>query len=476
MENIRRAKIVCTLGPASNTRAMIRRLSIAGMNVVRLNFSHGSHEEHARLIQETRLVSRVLQRPMSIIADLQGPKIRTGRLAGGGPVLLKAGQPFILTTSPAPGDASRVSTNYVHLHEEVKKGDRILIDDGLIEIRVGKVDGRDIHCEVVNGGELKERKGINLPGVRMRIPALTAKDRADLAFALDQAVDYIAVSFVREAADVTAVRKAVRRLGHETRIIAKLEKSEALECLEDILAVSDGVMVARGDLGVEMSPEKVPPAQKLIIRRAREYQLPVITATQMLDSMTRNPRPTRAEASDVANAVFDGTSAVMLSNETASGLYPVESVAMMDRIIREAEAVPRERWRNSGQRVWRQSIAESISQGVANAADTLGLKVVAVHTETGRTARLIAHYRPSCPIIAFSPIQKTRRSLALLWGVLPRKIGRIRNIDQLAKITERRLKEERLVSDGDIVGIVAGTPLSVAGTTNMVKLHTIGQL
>jgi pyruvate kinase len=469
---LRRAKIVCTLGPASNTPGMIRKLADAGMDVVRLNFSHGTHEEHARLIKTVRDISRRAQRPVSIIADLQGPKIRTGRMENG-PVTLNSGGGITLSTAKILGNSERVGIDYKHLHEEIKKGDRILVDDGLIELRVARIKGREIKCEVINGGVLHERKGINLPGVKLRVPSIDAKDKMDLAFALKHEADYIAVSFVREAVDVQNVARIIKRSGSRTGIIAKIEKAEGVDNIDDILRVSNGLMVARGDLGVEMNPEKVPPAQKHLIRRAREFRLPVITATQMLDSMTRNPRPTRAEASDVANAVFDGTSAVMLSNETASGKYPLESVKMMDRIIREAEAFPRENERFL-RRVWRISIAEAIAQGVCNATQALPVKCIAVFTETGRTARLLAHFRPGCPIIAFSPNQKTRRLLALLWGVLPRRISRLKNVDEMARIAEWRLVEEGLARKGDIVGIVAGTPLSVAGSTNMVKLHVIG--
>lgn len=473
LQDVRRAKIVCTLGPSSNTQDGIDALASAGMDVVRLNLSHGAHDDHAALVRMVRDCSRRLEKPMSIIGDLQGPKIRTGKLEGGRIVELVAGAAFEITTESVLGNAKRVGTTYTHLHEEVRKGDRILIDDGLIELRVRSVDGRSVHTEVVNGGPLNEHKGINLPGVKLRIPALTEKDKADLRFVLEQGVNWVAVSFVRSAEDVLEARHEALRYGKEPLIIAKLEKTEAIENLEEIIQASDGVMVARGDLGVEMSPEKVPPAQKHIISRASDFRLPVITATQMLESMTRNPRPTRAEASDVANAVFDGTSAVMLSNETASGKYPLESVMMMDRIVREAEAMPRRLERS--RKLWRLSVAEAISEAATNAADVLPVKVIAVFTETGTTARLIAHYRPPVPIIGFSPVQETRRRMALYWGVLPRKIAGVGNIDELAKTAEKRLIEERLCNKGDLVVIVAGTPLGVRGTTNMMKLHTVGQ-
>ncbi len=473
MKRFRSAKIVCTLGPATADRKSILKLAERGMDVVRVNFSHGTHAGHARVIKTVRAVSRKLKRPISIIADLQGPKMRTGTLAGARAVLLREGRTLTLTAGLRAGNAERVGTDYKHLHEDVKKGDRILIDDGLIALRVLSIRGKDVRCRVVHGGLLYERKGINLPGVKLRIPSVDAKDRRDLKFALAHGVDYVAVSFVRSARDVLAVRRIIRRAGRKAQIIAKLEKSEALDDLDSILEVSDAVMVARGDLGVEMSPEKVPTAQKRIIFRARDHRIPVITATQMLDSMIRNPRPTRAEASDVANAVYDGTCALMLSGETAVGRFPLETVSMMDRIIREAEAVA-----EPGVRaiplVRKADIAESICRGVCEAAKTMPVRCIAVFTETGRSARLVAHFRPPCPIVAFSPNQKTRRRLALLWGVRPRRISRVRDIDELARTAQWRLVEEGFARKGDIVGIVAGTPLSVAGSTNMVKLHTIG--
>ncbi|MBI3405074.1 MAG: pyruvate kinase, partial [Acidobacteria bacterium] len=318
----RRAKIVCTLGPASNSLEMIDRLMRAGMDVARLNFSHGSHADHARTIAHIRAASFKLERPTSILADLQGPKIRTGKLTGGKPVLLRTGQKFTITSRKVPGDVSCVSTTFTRLPKEVHAGDRILLSDGLIELRVAAVRGTDVRCEVLNGGELGENKGINLPGVKLKVSALTPKDRTDLAFALAQNVNYIAISFVRRAQDVKEAKAIIAKAGKNTPVIAKLEKPEAIENLDAILAVADGVMVARGDLGVEMSPEKVPVVQKQIISRARDARLPVITATQMLESMTQNPRPTRAEASDVANAILDGTDAVMLSAETATGRFP----------------------------------------------------------------------------------------------------------------------------------------------------------
>jgi pyruvate kinase len=337
---------------------------------------------------------------------------------------------------------------------------------------VRSVRGKDVICEVVIGGLLNEHQGINLPGANLDVPAFTPKDRRDLALALKLEVNYVAISFVRRAADVREVKAAIRRAGKDTPVIAKLERPEALDYLDEILAVADGVMVARGDLGVELSPEKVPVAQKHIIARARDFRVPVITATQMLDSMKKNPRPTRAEASDVANAIFDGSDAVMLSGETAIGRYPLEAVRMMGRIILEAEksvVFPPQPIRMTDMRV-----NETVAELVCHAADELRMKAIAVFTESGSSARLVSKYRPRVPIVAFSPDYETRRRISLFWGVLPRTIAAVRNIDSLAKLAERRLLEERYVRRGDIIGIVAGTPIGVRGTTNFMKLHVIG--
>jgi pyruvate kinase len=451
---------------------MIRKLIQAGMNVARLNFSHGTHEEHARSISILREAAVALKKPIAILADLQGPKIRTGALAGGGTVLLRTGQRFVITTAKVLGDSTRVNTTFYPMPREVKQGDRILLSDGLIELRVESTTHHEVICQVANGGLLGENKGINLPGVKLHVPALTQKDRADLRFALSQGADYIAVSFVRRPEDVVLAKTLVKRAKKDTPVIAKLEKPEAIENLEEILRVADGVMVARGDLGVEMKPECVPVVQKNIIARARENRRPVITATQMLESMTENPRPTRAEASDVANAIFDGSDAVMLSAETATGKYPVEAVGMMARIIEEAEASIQEFPRPAGTE--RLKVAETVAELVCHASRELHMKVIAVFTHSGFTARLVSRYRPLVPIVAFSPEATTRRRMALLWGVTPKSIADVKKIDALPAIAEKRLVEERLVKTGDVIGIVAGTPMGRRGTTNFMKFHVIG--
>jgi len=471
--DFRHSKIVCTIGPASCSPKIIERLLRAGMDVARLNFSHGSHQDHAQNIATLRKLALELEKPIAIMADLQGPKIRTGVLASGTPVILRAGQKFTITTAKILGDSTRVNTTFLPLPREVKRGARILLSDGLIELRVQQVRGREVICVVVNGGALGEHKGINLPGVQLRVPALTPKDRQDLRFALKQGVNYIAVSFVRRPEDVLMAKSLIRRAGFDTPVIAKLEKPEAIENLDAILRAADGVMVARGDLGVEMNPERVPVVQKMIISRAREFRRPVITATQMLESMTENPRPTRAEASDVANAIFDGSDAVMLSAETASGKYPVEAVSMMARIIEEAESSIREFPQPSSVQE-KLKVAESVAELVCHASRELHMKLIAVFTHSGFTARLVSRYRPLVPIIAFSPVAETRRRMALIWGVLPRNISNVRKIDGLASVAEKRLLEEKLVRNGDVIGIVAGTPMGIRGTTNFMKFHVIG--
>ena len=451
---------------------MIDKLVAAGMDVARLNFSHGTYEDHARLVKSVRRAAHQRKKAVAIIADLQGPKIRTGLIAGGGAVLLRAGQTFFLTTRNVAGTAEGVSTTFSGLPRSVGSGDTILLADGGIELRVLSVRGKDVACRVKNGGPLGEHKGINLPGAKLKIPSLTKKDVADLAFALEAGVDYVALSFVRTAKDVDAAHALIERAGKSPLVIAKLEKPEAIEHLDAILAVADAVMVARGDLGVEMSPERVPVVQKQIILRARNALVPVITATQMLDSMEKNPRPTRAEASDVANAIFDGSDALMLSGETAAGKYPVEAVRMMDRIIREAEANIAEPPRPARAATLR--ISEVVAQAVCRAAEELRMKAVVVFTESGASARLVSKYRPCVPIVAFTPNPETYPQMGLLWGVLPRRTGAMQDIDELTREAETRLLADGMVKPGDVVGIMAGTPVGARGSTNLMRLRRIG--
>jgi pyruvate kinase len=472
----RRAKIVATLGPASNTEPVFRDLVRAGVDVVRLNFSHGTHEEKLALIQMIRKISREEHKPLCILGDLQGPKIRTSKLKDHQPVLLKAGQRLTITPREVPGTAALVGTTFKTLAENVEQGSRILLSDGLIELRVHEVLGDDVVCEIINGGMLGENKGINLPGIPVRVPSLTEKDTEDLEFALKAGVDAIAVSFVRTAEDVQLVRNRVTAYGSETWIIAKLEKPQAIEHLDSILQVADGIMVARGDLGVEVPPEKVPAIQKHIIRRAAEYFKPVITATQMLESMIENPRPTRAEVSDVANAVYDGTDAVMLSGESAVGKYPVEAVSMMARIVSEAERHIKEDREYAEPRIRqsRLSIAETICEATAHAADDLDLRGIALFTESGATARQLSKYHPAAPLFALSPIDVTINRLNLLWGTTPIRCPKVNSTEALVEVAESLLEQFGYVRNREVIAIVAGTRTK-SGSTNFLRLHVLGE-
>lgn len=471
----RRAKIVATLGPASNTEPVIRDMIRAGVDVVRLNFSHSTHERKAAVIQKIRQVSYEERKPLCILADLQGPKIRTTLLKDHQPVLLKEGHRLTITPRDVLGTASLVGTTFKTLAENVEQGSRILLSDGLIELRVHEVDGEDVVCDIVNGGLLGESKGINLPGVLVRTPSLTEKDSLDLEFALNHGCDAIAVSFVRTAEDVALVRNRVAAHGADTWIIAKLEKPQAVEHLDAILQVADGIMVARGDLGVEVPPEKVPAIQKYIIRRAAEYSKPVITATQMLESMIENPRPTRAEVSDVANAIYDGTDAVMLSGESAVGKYPVESVEMMARIVSETErhmrdnGEPEPRDRRHGL-----TIAETICEATAHAADDLDLRGIALFTESGATARQLSKYHPTAPIFALSPLEVTVNRLNLLWGTTPIRCPKVNSTEALVDCAESLLEKGGYVRPREVIAIVAGTRTK-SGSTNFMRLHAMGE-
>ena len=471
----RRAKIVATLGPSCSTADVFRRLVRQGLDVARLNFSHGTHEQKAELIRMVRTVSAAEKKPICILADLQGPKIRTGKLKDHKPVQLVAGAQLTITPREVPGTATLVGTTFKTLAENLGPGSRILLSDGLIELHVSRIEKLDVVCDIVNGGLLGENKGINLPGIPVKVPSLTEKDEEDLIFAVGQGVDAVAVSFVRTADDVRHVRRRLDALKSDCWIIAKLEKPQAVEHLDSILEVADGIMVARGDLGVEVPPEKVPAIQKHIIRRAAEYRKPVITATQMLESMIENPRPTRAEASDVANAIYDGTDAVMLSGETAAGKYPVETVAMMAKIVAETEHQIRldPPARRPVVPTTRLSVAETICECMAHSAQDLELAAIAIFTETGSTARLLSKYHPEPPIFALSPYEKVVNRATLLWGTFPILCTRFRDTDKLVNMAEEVLESHGYVQRSQIVGIVAGTRTR-SGATNFMRLHMIG--
>ena len=471
----RRAKIVCTIGPASESRESLAALLEAGMDVARLNFSHGTHAEHARRLRLLRRLARERGKPLAILRDLQGPKIRTGPLAQGKPVDLHAKSAVILTTRSVAGNARVISTSFQALPREVQRGSRLLLSDGLIELRVERVAGRDVVGRVIEGGQLGEHQGINLPGTPLKISALTSKDRADLKFAIEHGVDYVALSFVRRPEDILELKRLLARADREIPVVAKLEKPEAIDRLEEILSVADAVMVARGDLGVELPPEKVPVIQKLVIDRANARKVPVITATQMLESMTAHSRPTRAETSDVANAVFDGSDALMLSAETSVGRYPIEAVRMMARIISAAESSPRAagsaRRRRAGEAML--TVPEAVSDSVAHMAEEPDLQTIAVFTQSGSSARLISKCRPRVPVFAFSPFPQVLRLTALYWGVYPLHLPQVRSTESMIEEAGRMLGERRVVTPGDLIAVVAGTPIARRGTTNLLKVHRV---
>ncbi len=474
---IRRTKIVCTLGPASSDRETIRRLVQAGMDVARLNFSHGSHDDHRRLIEYVREVADEEERVVPILQDLQGPKIRIGPVLNGG-VLIHKGQTLVLTTEPIEfSTRERVYVNYSTLPQDVSRGGRILIDDGLLELEVEDIVDGEIVTEVVVGGPLRSRKGVNLPDIRTTTPSLTTKDIEDLEFGLSMDVDLIALSFVRDVADVMNLVNRVRESGKRVTVIAKIEKPEAVRKIDLILAKADAIMVARGDLGIEMPISQVPSTQKMIIHKCMMAAKPVITATQMLESMIDNPRPTRAEASDVANAVLDGSDALMLSGETAVGKHPDRVVEVMSKIIIEAEQHTR-MYQNplttqTLHRFRSDDVTESVSFTAYDLAEQIGAAAIACLTATGATARAIARHRPSVPVYAFTDDERVVRQLGLLWGTKSFTIPFQRDTDEGVNLVHRILTEKGLVKKDDLIVITAGMPLPAKGRTNMVLVSRI---
>jgi pyruvate kinase len=468
-----KTKIVATIGPASDTKSMLKRLIAAGMNVARLNFSHGSYETHGTVIGHLRSLSRTLNIPVSILIDLQGPKIRTGKLKSGEPVFLKTGDTVSITTKNISGTAESIATTYPYLPKDVKTGDTILLDDGLITLQALSKTGDTVQCLIINGGILKEHKGINLPGVTISAPSMTAKDERDVNFGLKNNVDYFALSFVRSAEDLLKIKRIIKRQGGDTPVIAKIEKPEAVENINEILEAADGVMVARGDLGVEMRPEYVPTIQKQIILAANHANKPVITATQMLETMCTNPIPTRAEASDVANAIFDGTGAVMLSGETASGSYPVESVAMMAKIAANAEQSPFMKYRLQYPKHKDNPVPQAIAQSTVNICHEVNAKGVLIFSVSGSTAKLISRDRPGKPVYAFTPSLKIYHRLALIWGITPLYLPNIDDVQRLIKAGENILIQKKFVQDGDLLVIAVGLGFK-EGSTNVIKIHRVG--
>jgi pyruvate kinase len=466
-----KTKVVCTIGPASESPETLRKLILAGMNVARLNFSHGTHREHKEKIDRLRSLASELERPIAILQDLCGPKIRVGQIPSPG-LELKPGQSLILTTEEIVADGNRVHVSYQNLPSDVRVGDRLLLADGLMEIVVRKIWGHDVTCDVVTGGVLTSNKGINMPTGTLKAPSLTEKDKADLLFGLDCDVDYVALSFVRSAADIQEIKAIIGDYGKNTPVIAKIEKHEAVENIDEILTATDGIMVARGDLGVEIPLDQVPYIQKRLVRKANEAGKPVIIATQMLRSMVASPRPTRAEAADVANGVLDGADAIMLSEETASGEYPVLAVEFMVRIADSAEA------HYPHQKYLAMLKASSVSKSVAHAACTLAEQLdaaaIVATTRSGATARHISHFRPSAPIVALSPDQRAVRELCLYWGCLPSFQSVKHDNDELIETAPRMALETEYVAPGDRVVITAGrSTMFGKGTTDLVWVTTL---
>lgn len=471
----RKTKIVCTIGPSTNTPEKIRELVDAGMDVVRLNFSHGSHAEHKKVIEHIRQVSDELKVNISILMDLQGPKIRVGLMKDGSQ-FIETGQYVNLTPEDIEGNQSIIPIDYPYLFKDAKEGDTILMDDGLLEFRIIKVEESGITARCEAGGELKSRKGVNLPNVNLSISAITEKDVEDLDFGLAEGIDFVALSFVRFADDVQEIISKIRARGSNAGVIAKLEKPEALNQIDEIIEEADGLMVARGDLGIELASERVPLIQKRIIKKCKQAGKPVITATQMLESMIVNPRPTRAESSDVANAVLDGTDAVMLSGESAVGKYPIDATRQLDKICRNmelrADSIYRDLEFNKPE--WKEKqIVESLSYSCISISDSVDAKAIAVITHSGTTAKRIAKYRPEVPVVAFTESVEVLRQLNLVWGVSPIKLDKIFDTEESVKLMEEYLKDDGLVTTDDRVVLATGIPVAMRGRTNMVKVSTI---
>lgn len=475
---MKKTKIVCTIGPASESEDMIRRLMATGMNVCRLNFSHGEHEEHLQRIKTIKKVRKELDKHVGIMVDLKGPEIRIGKFKDN-PINLKPGDKFILTTRDIIGDNSIVSVSYAGLPKDVSVGSRILIDDGLVEFLVEDiVDGTEIVTKVVNYGELKDRKGVNVPNVKINLPSLVEKDISDIKFGIENDVDFIAASFVRSAQDVLSIKKVLEENGGEDiKVISKIENQQGVENLDEILQVSDGIMVARGDLGVEVSNEQIPLVQKEIIRKTNLAGKPVITATQMLDSMIRNPRPTRAEVSDVANAILDGTDAIMLSGETAAGKYPLESVMQMVKIAENIESSEAFKISMDQRKDWiEQDTTNVIAMSVKQITEKIKANGIVAATSSGATARSISKFRPITTIAAATPSERVARNLSLVWGVYPVITKAVEHTDELIDSSIYSSLRAGLIFEGEMIVLTAGIPAGVGGSTNLIKVHTVGKI
>ncbi|CEP91355.1 pyruvate kinase [[Clostridium] sordellii] len=475
LKGIKKTKIVCTLGPASQSEETLTQLVENGLNVCRFNFSHGSHEEHKERFDTAKKVREKLNKPIAILLDTKGPEIRTGNFDAP-EVLLEEGQKFIITMKDIMGTKDICTVSYKGLAEDVTTGDTILIDDGLVGLRVEEVKGEEIHCVVENSGIVKNHKGVNVPRVKINLPALTEKDVSDIEFGIGQGIDYIAASFVRKASDVLAIREVLEKNNAtDVQIISKIENQEGVDNIDEILKVSDGIMVARGDLGVEIPTEEIPIVQKMIIRKCNQLGKPVVTATQMLDSMIRNPRPTRAEVTDVANAIYDGTDAIMLSGETAAGKYPVEAVKTMATIAKRTEETLNYNELLVNKKLADINVTDAISHATCTTAIDLNASAIITSTSSGHTARMVSKFRPECPIIAATNDDKVMRRLALTWGVYPIIAKEATNTDEVVENSINAAKEASYLENGELVVITAGVPVGVSGTTNLIKVHVISE-
>ena len=474
---MRKTKIICTLGPAVDDKEVLKRIALEGMDVARFNFSHGGHEEQQKrfdMLCEVRLEANL---PIAALLDTKGPEIRTGEIKNN-EVMLVDGSSFIIVNEDVEGDNTKCSISYKDLYNDVAKGGRILIDDGLVELVVDDIKEKDIYCHVQNGGKIGTRKGVNVPGAKINLPSMTKKDVEDILFAIKNDFDFIAASFVRKAQDIIEIQKLLEKHGaDDIKIIAKIESREGIDNFDEILKVSDGIMVARGDLGVEIPVDEVPIVQKNLIEKCIQSSKPVITATQMLDSMIRNPRPTRAEASDVANAIFDGTSAIMLSGETAIGKYPLESLMTMVRITKTSEKSINY-WKLLNKSAF--NLGPSITNGICHAACTtaydLNAAAIVAVTSSGRTARMISRFRPQCTILSTTDNPKVQRQLSLSWGVVPYLVNKATTIDEMFENSIAKSLESKIAENGDIIVITAGAPVGVSGTTNLLKVEVVGKV
>lgn len=474
---MRKTKIVCTLGPATSDVDTIKKLIKSGMNAARINFSHGTYESHGKIIDNLIKAREELNIPIPLLLDTKGPEIRIKDFVKE-PVFLQQGQTFTLTTEDVEGDETRVSVTYKNLPFDLRRGSRVLIDDGLIELRVKNLTDTEVECEVINGGPLSSKKGVNIPDVYVNLPSLTEKDIEDIKFGIKKGFDYIAASFIRSASDVIKIRRILEENGgNDIDIIAKIENRDGVDNIDEILEVADAIMVARGDLGVEIPIEEVPLVQKMLIKKANQMGKPVITATQMLDSMVRNPRPTRAEANDVANAIFDGTDAIMLSGETAKGAYPIESVLMMATIAERTESsIDYIKNMTKFHTSIRSNITDAISHATCTTAADLNAACIVTVTRSGGTARMVSKFRPCAPVLACTVDEKVWRQLNLVWGCIPVKTEFKHTTDELFNQAVEKSVETGLAKNGDIIVITAGVPVGVSGTTNILKAHIVGNV